>query len=391
MKDGIVFDMPEDEYLAIPRLSKSAIKKLRISAADYWAESPLNPNPPILTPEQEKNRAFARMMGRAYHVGALEPDRFRSIYFRELSQGDFAGREGVLFTGAQIEAQLAARDLPKKSKDDTEGVLSQARRLAAAGYEFPIWHLEYEDFQKGLPEVHRLIPARQYEELTRDVANLRLDPDIREAMEGGLSEVSVFYTCRHTGLPMKARFDKLKHDRWVELKTFSNGRRASLLQTISDAMRYERYYIDAASYMEAAEAIRTGGLPIVGEASEAERDTIAAIQLSPHELECTFIFQQTGGVPNVLRREFDFHDVPVNTSAQEAGASPDQVQRMREATRTRTLIYQKALNEIMAAKRLFMACMETFSPGEPWRPFKAGGRIGDLDFNTYWLEEEISQ
>lgn len=398
IKDGIYFRMPEEQYLAAERLSKSGIKRLRVSAADYWVESHLNPNPPELTPEQERSRHMARLIGRAYHCARLEPDRFASIYVREITTADFNGQEGFLSSGREIEAELAERGLPKKSKDDA-GVLDQAKRLKAAGYEGPIWHIAEEEWRASVKPGQVVIPAKAYEEIMVDMERIRMVPAVHKLLTGGEPEVSVFWTCPETGIPMKARFDYLKPDRWVEFKTFANSSRKALFQAITDAIRFERYHIDAAGYMEAAEAVRSGVLTIMDEASEAERALISAIQARADPLACNFVFQQKGGVPNILEREWRFFEPTSSETAirelERDGASEERLARARhfqevaKSQRQRTAIHTKGRMEIAAAKRDFLAYSEIYERGEPWLPFNPSGEISDMDFSQYWLEESV--
>lgn len=395
MRDGIYFNLSEDQYLAEERFSKSGIKKMRISPADYWHDSFLNPNPPELTPEQERARFMARLIGRAYHCARLEPDRFASIYVREITTADFNGHEGFLSSGREIEAELAERGLPKKSKDDA-GVLDQAKRLKAAGYEGPIWHIAEEEWRASVKPGQVVIPAKAYEEIIVDMERIRAVPAVHKLLTGGVPEVSVFWTCTETGIPMKARFDYLKPDRWVEFKTFANSSRKALFQAITDAIRFERYHIDAAAYMEAAEAIRSGVLDVVGEASDAERELITAIQARPVELACHFVFQQKGGVANLLDCPFRFFESPSDDAVREledSGAPAEKLERARKmqamASRHRTAIHTKGRMEIAAAKREFLVYSEVYQPGEPWAPIRNVLEISDASFSQHFLEEPI--
>lgn len=395
MRDGIYFRMPEETYLAAERLSKSGIKRLRVSAADYWVESHLNPNPPELTPEQERQRHMARLIGRAYHCARLEPDRFAEVYVREITMSDFNGREGFISSGREIEAELAALGLPKKSKDDA-GVLDQAKRLAAAGYEGTIWHLAEEEWRASVKPGQVVIPAKAYEEIMVDMERIRMVPAVHKLLTGGEPEVSVFWTCPETGIPMKARFDYLKPDRWVEFKTFANSSRKALFQAITDAIRFERYHIDAAAYMEAAEAVRSGVLTIMDEASEAERALIAAIQARPIPMECDFVFQQKSGVPNLLICPYRFFESPSDDALREleaSGAPEEKLERARKmqamSSRHRTAIHTKGRMEIAAAKREFIVYSEVYQPGEPWAPIRNVLEISDASFSQYFLEEPI--
>ena len=106
MQNGIYFGLSIEEYLKIERLSKSGIKQILISPADFWADSWLNPQPKKLTPDQEKRQAMARLLGKAYHTARLEPHLFHQQYAREISQADFADHEKFLNNATGIEAEL---------------------------------------------------------------------------------------------------------------------------------------------------------------------------------------------------------------------------------------------------------------------------------------------
>lgn len=394
MRDGIYFNLPEETYLAAERLSKSGIKRIRVSPADFWADSWLNPNPPELTPEQERARFMARLIGRAYHCARLEPEKFAAVYVREITTADFNGREGFLSSGREIEAELAERGLPKKSKDDA-GVLDQAKRLAAAGYEGPIWHIAEEEWRASVKPGQVVIPAKAYEEIIVDMERIRAVPAVHKLLTGGVPEVSVFWTCTETGIPMKARFDYLKPDRWVEFKTFANSSRKALFQAITDAIRFERYHIDAAGYMEAAEAVRSGVLEIMDEATDAECDLIAAIRDRPLPLACNFIFQQKQGVPNLINCPWRFFEPSPIDELERDGASEERIARARhfmevsKGERQRTAIHIKGRMEIAAAKREYLVYSEVYERGEPWAPINNVLEISDASFSQYFLEEEI--
>lgn len=398
LADGIYFNLPGADYLACDRLSKSGIKRMRVSPADYWADSHLNPTPVQLTPDQERQRYMARVIGRAYHCARLEPDRFAQVYVREISPADFTSVEGFLSTGREIEAALADMGLSKKSKDDA-GVLDQARRLVAAGYPHPVWHLIEDEWREGLQPGQVVIPAKAYDEIRVDMERIRAVPAVHQLLSGGAAEVSVLYTCPETGIPMRARFDYLRADCWVEFKTFANSSRKALPQAIIDAVRFERYHIDAAGYMEAAEVLRSGVLPVIGAASDDQLALVDAIQSRALPLDCHFVFQQKGGVPNILARKWRFFEPSRSDVAiaelERAGAHPDKLAAARHfrevsgAARTKTALYVKGRMEIAAAKRDYLAYSEIYQPGEPWLPFNPLGEITDDDFSQHFLEEAI--
>jgi len=386
MRDGIFFRLPEDQYLAEERLSKSGIKKLRISPADYWEDSHLNP-------ARKVRDTAALIAGSAYHCARLEPERFTRTYVRELSKAEMP--EGTLFTGTEMGAALA-----EMGEKKTGSVAEQAARLAEAGFDpAKVWHCALAEWAAAIKPGQIAISAELYDEIVADMHRVRSVPAVDALLSNGAAEVSVFWTCPETGIPMKARFDYLKADRWVEVKTFANPNGKNLNQCIIDAVRFNRYYIDAAGYMEAAEAVRSGALEIEGDATDAERALVAAIQARPIPLECNFVFQQKSGVPNILDRAWRFFEATASETAirelERDGASEDHLRRARhfqdvsKTPRQRTVIYTKGRMEIAAAKRDFLAYSSIYERGEPWLPYQPSGEISDSDFSPYWLEETI--
>lgn len=381
IKDGIYFRMPEEKYLAENRLSKSGIKKMRISPADYWHESFLNP-------KREKRDTAALAEGSAYHCAILEPDRFAETYVRELDKSEMPA--GTLFTGGEMKEWLKENGLKQ-----TGSVKEQADRIAEADPSQPVWQTALAEWQASIKPGQIAISPDLYDTLTMDMERVHSIPSIHSLLSGGASEVSVFWTDEN-GIKMKARFDYLKNDCWIELKTFANPTGKNLNQCLLDAIRYNRYYIDAAAYMEASEAIRSGSLDVMGEAADGEREIVAAIKQRASELDCHFIFCQKMDVPNILSRKWRFFENPsddVVRELEESGATPERISRARQmqamSTRYRTAIYIKGRMEIAAAKRDFVAMNEIYEKGEPWFPVNPSGEITDMDFNSFWLEEAI--
>lgn len=383
MRDGIYFNLSEADYLAEDRLSKSGIKKLRISPADYWAESAMNP-------ARKERETAALVAGSAYHCARLEPDRFKRTYVRELSKAEMP--PGTLFTGTEMGAALA-----EMGEKKTGSVAEQAARLAEAGFDpAKVWHCALAEWAAAIQPGQIAISAELYDEIVADMARIRSVPAVNTLLSGGEAEVSVFWTCSETGIPMKARFDYLKPDRWVEVKTFANPNGKNLSQCITDAIRFNRYHIDAAGYMEAAEAVRSGVLEIMDEATEEERELIAAIQARPIPLECDFVFQQKSGVPNLLVCPFRFFESPSDDAIRDldaSGATEEKLERARKmqamSSRHRTAIHTKGRMEIAAAKREFLVYSEVYQPGEPWAPIRNVLEISDASFSQYFLEEAI--
>jgi hypothetical protein len=376
--DGIYFGLPADVYHAVPRLSSSGLQKMCVSPATFWRKSWLDPD----RPEMDEEETIWQLLGRAYHTARLEPHLFEQTYVRELDKAD--APKGTLFTATDMGKVLEEYGLKKSGS-----VAEQAERLADAGFPssqlWPLIKAAWEE-ERG---TRTSLPAKHYDQMITDRDRIGLNSQIAPLLSGGEAEVSIFWTDQH-GLPMKSRIDYLARDWWTDFKTFDNSRGKHLNQALSDAVRYNRYYIQAPVYREAVEAIRKGGLSIIEAATDDQRALIAALQIKPDELACWYIFQEKGGVPNLLAREFPFYSVPYQTVLNEAGATEERRAVARAATKDRTALFRKGEGEVLNAKKLFVLYSEVYQPGEPWFPLDAIGAFSDEDFHPYWLDGDIA-
>ena len=377
--DGIYFDLPEDVYHAVPRLSSSGIQKICVSPATFWRGSWLDPE----RPDHDEEQTIYQLLGKAYHVARLEPHLFESTYVRELDKSE--APKGALITGDDMKKVLEEYGLPKSGK-----VLDQAERLADAGYPAnKLWPLIVKDWEAERGQRIPL-PAKHYDQMVKDSERISKNAEIAPLLQGGEAEVSIFWTDEH-GVQMKARVDYLTRDWWVDFKTFDNSRGKNVNQALVDAVRYNRYYIQAPVYREAIEQIRVGNLPIIEASTDDQRALIAAMAIRPGELQCWYVFQEKGGIPNLLAREFPFYSVPYTTLFNEA-ITDDEERKLavREATKNRTALFIKGAGEVLQAKKLFELYRQVYEDGEPWFPIHSIGKFSDEDFHPYWLEGSLA-
>lgn len=417
--DGIYFDMPEDIYHAIPRFSCSGAQNVLVSPATFWARSWLNAEKaallamtalstvlpqtsayygmgaaiaaelgelhggrlPKVDSEQLKADTDAAITGRAYHKARLEPDLFESCYVRGLAKGDMP--DGTLFTGTDMGAALE-----RMGEKKSGSVAEQAERLVAAGYVGTIWQVElskWEDARAGRIE----LSPKVFDQIHDDAERLRLSPEVAAKLEGGVAEVVVLWTCPRTGIPMKCRIDYLTPEWWTDLKTFANINGKHLYQAITDAFQYNRYHVQPVIYRDAVEAIRNGAVQIVGDATDAQRDVVAAIQIRLAELDCWYVFQEKGGIPNILARRIKFFQVPEATQANHAITDdPARIAEVERTARTTTALFDKAARDVTRAKTDFANYSEIYSrPGQPWLTIRPVGDFEDGDFRSFWLDE----
>jgi hypothetical protein len=377
--DGIYFGLADEIYHAVPALGSGSIAQLLTSPGTFWRGSWLDPD----RPELDEEATNAQILGRAYHCARLEPDMLETRYCCELDKT--AMPKGTLFSGTEMGAELEERGLKKSGS-----VLEQARRLAEDGFpEEKLWHLCLEQWKAALGP-RQAIPAKYWKEILIDMERIRGVPAIADLLSGGAAEVSIFWTDEH-GLRCKARIDYLTIAHWADFKTFANAMAKRLDQAIADAFRYNRYYVQAVHYRDAIEAIRSGALPIRGPSTDEERELIAGIVAAPAPLACWYVFQEKGGIPNLLAKRFRFtaldtyreHELRALLGEE---LDPAKRQMIESALGQRTGISKLGEMEIARAKQQFLLYSQVYAPGEPWAPIDPMGAIDDADFHPKFLE-----
>jgi PDDEXK-like domain of unknown function (DUF3799) len=380
IEDGIYFDLDEDIHHGVRALGSSHISSLLVSPATFWAGSWLNPQ----KEEQDDDSTKAQILGRAYHVARLEPQRFHQTYARKPVKSDFPAKD-LLTSDAAVKAAL--KDAGLTQAIGTETFVERCDRLFEAGFKGKILPYEVAKFEETLGG--RIpIEGERFDEIVIDMQRIEAQPDVAQHLRGGFSEVSVFWT-GEDGVRRKVRFDHLQVGEWADLKTFDNKNRKDVRQAITDSFRYNRYYVQAAHYRDGYDQIQSGKLPVRGEASEEQRAMIAVIVDRKAPPQCWYVFQEKGGVPNLFARQFMFtaldayreHEIELLMS------DPNKKELVKAAMSETTQIYRKGKIEISRAIALFRMYCDVYEAGEPWAPVDPIGRIEDADFNRFWLEE----
>lgn len=324
---GIYFDMPDHVYFAIPALSQSGIKKLAASSMIFWAACDwMNAN------RTEREEREHHVFGHAYHCRLLEGS---SVFAQRYAAGpDKRQHEGLLESTAEIKhaitkcevrdiagTRLAIKPVTTVEEDDGKGgVLKRPakkedwiKQLLELDPDAPIWSAIEERYRAehaGKTFIDHFTMAR----IEIAAAMIERDPGIAPLMRGGQSEVSLFWYCPKTGVPMKARVDKMKVRRMVDLKTIGNQRE----RAIETAIRFEiggyKYTLQPSVYFEGAaevrKIVRKRGPAAVHVWDNGDRTTSGfvdrreecvafaqkwASHLEPDEW--TWVFQQKGDAP----------------------------------------------------------------------------------------------
>jgi hypothetical protein len=263
---GIYFGMPEEDYFALPALSASGIKDLLASPMLFWARSTW------LSEVARKQKAreasnpkaqMARLIGRAYHCRLLEgAEEYAKRFACELTPEDC---EGALTTTEQIKA--AIEGLGAKPVTKTGDVLpdGQAYQRSAKKDDWIFQLLGLDPTARILDVLERqheanhagksFIPADVWDQIEIAAAMVENDPGNKHAFVGGYPETVLIWYCAETGVPMKARLDRLKLKMITDLKSIDvQGR--SMDSACARAIANYRYNYQPSVYSEGVQAVR---------------------------------------------------------------------------------------------------------------------------------------
>lgn len=281
MKDGVHFNMPFDEYLAINALSASGLKQMLKSPHDYWWSTPWN----SLRDEVDTDTPALRT-GRAYHARICEAATFKSRYGLKFDPGMYP--EALNSIDALKEA-CRERDL---KVGGTKAVLSDRLRECPDAPELMEDHrcLHVEELGERIPLDFPLM-AR----IELAAKALESHPQLHNAFSGGAPEVTILFHIEVTLddgeiiiIPCKSRCDYLKPKAIVDLKTFANQMSMPVERAVIRAITTYKYFIQAEWYLRAVEA----AAKIPSDCWHDAPDNAADILENPDK-QFLFIFQQT--------------------------------------------------------------------------------------------------
>jgi hypothetical protein len=254
--EGIYFGMPEDVYHSIHACSSSGLKKLSVSSMDYWATSLLNQEREEEA-EKDSGKLTPKQLGHAYHSYIVEgPAVFDQRFAVALDKDEVRGKAAKIgrklcVTIADIREAIDALGIKPKgtSKDALCDQLLEEDSLAF------IWDrmvAAHNDANKG----KTMISAKLHRRIAIAHAMITNDPQLKDAFTGGHAEVSIFWRCKTTGAPMKARLDYIKMMALVDLKSFSNMQGKPVQRAIDMAISNNKYFIPVVVYLEAIAAAK---------------------------------------------------------------------------------------------------------------------------------------
>lgn len=283
----VAFGMPDAEYFAVPALSQSLAKQLLVSPLDGWWASWMNP----ACPTESETETTARRYGKALHKRLLEGEQaFAACYCTKPNPDDYPH---ALRTVEDMREVCRARGL--KASGNRDDLIS---RIRDDDFGAIFWDDLYADLVNGRETLSADMLAN-IEARARIIAAM---PDVKNAIQGGEPEVSVFWeeAAQFGPVPCKARFDYLRSDAFIlDVKSFSNPQSKPVEAAIGAAMANNRYHLQAVWYLRACAVL-----------IQAARNNDVAVEggtLAPTIAEAKprfgFLFVQSEDAPNVLFRE----------------------------------------------------------------------------------------
>ena len=227
--------MNNSDYFAMPGLSYSGIKDLLVSPLHYWHRN-VNPE------REERKETPAMRLGSALHCAVLEPKRFEQQYVRELEMSEYPD---AIVTMEDLRAFIVGCG-GKPRGTVKAGLIAQALSEDPTS-ENLIWDLIREKHarENGGRIVLTTDEWRRVEGCSRALLN---EPALTEILKVGAPEVVMTATHQRTGVLLKAKMDWVNPALIVDLKTFSQQRGKPTEKTVTDALWYEGYLLQAYFY-----------------------------------------------------------------------------------------------------------------------------------------------
>jgi hypothetical protein len=279
-KPGIYFNMSEEEYHSDESISKSGLTKLLDSPEDFWYYSHMNPE----APERESKDCLDK--GTLWHTRILQPEIFDDKYISCFAPKDITS----LKTVKDMQEFLSVAGIDYKKSSSKEEL---ANIVINSGLNSYLVDYEFEKMQSANLDKTVIFSEKVWNDMLYAEGIIKSNPEFSKAFEGGYSEVSLFWIDMESGLPMKARLDKLKPDTIYDYKTMSVRRGKTMDKQCLDAIKYEKYDLQVAQYVlgtyHIVEGIKSGNMAIEGNPDGAFMDQFLKNPLKPFK----FIFQQS--------------------------------------------------------------------------------------------------
>ena len=330
LTEGIYFGMPEEDYHNIPALSNSLLKKLLISAPDFYFNSWLNPF--RNEDAEDQDSAEWKVFGKATHTRILEG---REVFY-SLYCSAFVPPSDCLDTIADMKkfCKDLEIDLPKGfsswAKDDwirfVQSSHPEAKILDIEKNKY--WHAQGRKTELAVADIRRIEIA---------AAMIEKHPELQYYFKGGYAEVTVVW--RENGLWFKARFDYLKPEAIIDLKSFTNMQYKPIDMALYGAMAGLKYHIQVCHYIHAARK---------------------AVEFAQRGIFTTYGVNRFGPTPEFMKLLAESQDHMFYFCFQKKGGAP--LARGKRFTRDMSM-YRCAEVSVERAIAIYRQCYETFGDG----------------------------
>ena len=332
-KQGIYFQMPEEEYHNIPYFSRSFSEDMNFDCEEAWYRSNLNPNKP------EHKTTLAMDIGTAVHSMILEPEIFKRLYVQEPCYADYKG----------VEILKNITDLKNFLKTKGEKVKSGINKPELIDWVEPylhpdtqvIWDNVIRDFKVNV-EKHgkRILKQGDIEILDGIKESLNLRPEIKNKFqEEGYSEVVIIWEDEFLGLTCKSRLDRLSIDSIIDVKSFSvKNKKKPLTEFLENEIRYQNYNLQSSMYFQGLRTvirkIRNEEAEVFGEVNQEWLSKF----LENTDKEYSIIFTRT-------QAPYQIREIPLMTKKKKLSEN---------------LCYTQGVELFWRAARDFILCQEEF-------------------------------
>lgn len=355
-RPGIWFDLDEDVYRKVRALSSSGIRDLLISPLDYWTNSPFNP-------AYVDEKTPAMILGTAMHRRLLEPERFKSMYGAWPRKEDYPN---AVAGGDALKALCGDLELKKSGT-----IAAMCDRILEAKPDAELWPVIEGDLIRAMAG-RTLLKASEIDDIERAARFAFAHQSAAKALSGGYSEVSIFWIDEETGVPLKARIDKLKIKASVDVKSFSNPLSKPISAAVAGAVASGRYDVQAVTYSTGVEAVkdllRRQKTEVLHGADKIPNEWLLAFAACARHT-FAFLFVETGPVTNVRVREFKqmetYAGQGVSTNA----------------------YWTSGLSGFRRGVHLYLDCMKRFGPDKPWIEDEAMKPFRDEEFPMHMFNE----
>jgi hypothetical protein len=295
--DGIHFGMSFEDYLAAPAVGSGGMKEVLADPLRFWTRSWMNPHPP------EKPEKDHQLYGHAFHCRILEgSDEFEARYYAEPDKADY---KDLIETDGDLRAAIAEFEEKPVSGNKPDRI----NQLLHLWPDAPIWDHIVAQAAKDAGDRQALKAewVRRFEAAAEAAEN---NAAILPLISEGHSEVSLFWHCPVTGIPKKARADRLHVGGMLDVKTFANQQERSMKRAIPKEIADRRYPFQPSHYLEGAQVVRDvvrrmecGAIFANGEQALPGNPLVDWVNDWAHHAEpdwWRWLFVQKGDAPTVL-------------------------------------------------------------------------------------------